>query len=153
MAYTPSDIKWIKNITDSDSGRAYMDEDHGTFTLHFPNQHKGNILSPLVGDLIILYQNIDDRRVFTHLVSPIDNDRKGPRLDRSDYLYGREVKVIAFVPENELVDIRYSEWNNVSFQGVSQGSACKISNIGSVSSPDTIRESTWNYFESYLTGE
>lgn len=42
---TPFDIIWIKNITNSEDGTAYMDVDL-EFVLHFPNKHYGNILKP-----------------------------------------------------------------------------------------------------------
>ncbi len=88
--FTPFDIIWIKNITNSEYGSAYMNVEP-EFTLHFPNHHYGNILKPQKGEIILLHQNIKGRKVFTHLVTPV-KDKIEEEGDRSNFRYGRKVK-------------------------------------------------------------
>ena len=71
--YTPYDIVWIKNVTNKETGVAYMNEPDD-FILHISNQFKNEILKPKVGEIILLYQNIRGKgKAFTHLVIPVNN--------------------------------------------------------------------------------
>jgi len=151
MTYLPSDIKWIKNVTNAQNGSAYMDKIRGEFTLHFPNQHKGNVTQPKIGDIILIYQKIGGNNVFTHLVTPLDNELL--EENRQNHKYGRRVNILAYTPMQNIINVRETDWGNVNFQGISQGNACKIDNIGSVSEPDSLKEVSWNIFKQYFLAD
>jgi hypothetical protein len=77
ISLTPSDIIWIKNVTNKQGRHAYMDLPSNRFVLHFPNKFgmTTNLLKPKVDDIILIRQIIDRVPVFTHLVTPIDEFR------------------------------------------------------------------------------
>lgn len=143
--YTPFDIIWIKNVTNSIAGHAYMNLPNDNFILHFPTAHRTNAGSPHVDEIILLYQNVNGQRVFTHLVSPIDEVVQEDNT-RQDYRFGRLVRVIAATPLNGLIAVSNTSWNNVNFQGISQGNACKIENITGIGNYDPYLEDVWNRF-------
>lgn len=142
--YTPFDIIWAKNVTNSDVGQAYMDLKSEEFTLHFPTHHKGNVLSPKIGEIIAIHQNINGQKVFTHLVSPVDNIRL--EENRENFKYGRKVKLIAKTEIENAIPVSTTLWNKVNFQGISQGNACEIANISKVENYDVLLQDIWNRF-------
>lgn len=148
MIYLPSDIKWIKNVTNTEVGSAYMDKTQGEFMLHFPNQHKGNVTQPKVDDIILIYQKIGGDNVFTHLVTPVDNELRTE--NRTNYKYGRKVKILAYTSIRDVIKVKTTDWVNVNFQGISQGNACNIDNIKSVSESDSLKENSWNIFKRFF---
>jgi 5-methylcytosine-specific restriction protein A len=147
--YTPFDIIWIKNISNRDVGHAYMQLNQDEFTLHFPSHHKGNVLSPKIGELILLHQNINGQKVFTHLVAPVDDIRI--EEDRENYRYGRRVQIIAKTDIDTAIPISSTLWNEINFRGISQGNACEISNISNIGSFDFLLQNVWNKFIPYFT--
>ncbi|GEM50801.1 hypothetical protein EB1_05910 [Empedobacter brevis NBRC 14943 = ATCC 43319] len=149
--YTPFDIIWAKNITNSDIGQAYIDLEDEEFTLHFPTHHKGNVLSPKIGEIILLHQNINKKKVFTHLVTPIDNIRR--EEDRENYKYGRKVKLIAKTDASNAIPVSSTFWSNVNFQGISQGNACEIANISNVENYDILLKNIWDQFIPFFRKE
>ncbi len=149
--YTPFDIIWVKNVTNSETGQAYMDLSSEEFTLHFPNRHKENILSPKVGELILIHQNINRQKVFTHLVSPVDNVRI--EENRENFKYGRKVKIIAKAKAHNAIPVSTTLWNKVNFRGISQGNVCKIENISKVENHDILLQDIWNEFVPFFSSE
>ena len=149
--YTPFDIIWAKNVTNSDIGQAYMDLTSEEFTLHFPTHHKGNVLSPKVGELIAIHQNINGQKVFTHLVSPVDNVRL--EENRENFKYGRKVKIIAKTDLENAIPVSTTLWDKVNFQGISQGNACEIANISNVENYDILLQDIWNKFRPFFRTE
>jgi len=143
--FTPFDIIWIKNVTNSTAGQAYMDLPSDNFLLHFPTKHERNAGSPYVGEIILLFQNINYQRVFTHLVSPTDED-VNPDYNQPNYMYGRKVNVIAATPSAELIPVETTLWDSVNFQGISMGNACRIGNIKNINNYDELLEDIWNRF-------
>lgn len=147
--FTPYDIKWIKNVTNGEVGHAYMDVGD-EFTLHFPKHHYGNILSPKIGDIIILYQNIDKLRVFSHLVTPIDEEIRDDGV-RENFKYGRKVKVVANTGLVNPIPVFLTKWDNVNFGAISRGNACELKNIFSVSPLyDELISDLWEQFKPYF---
>lgn len=147
--FTPYDIKWIKNVTNGEIGHAYMDVGD-EFTLHFPKQHYGNILTPKIGDIIILYQNIDKLRVFSHLVTPIDEEIRDDGV-RENFKYGRKVKVIANTGLANPISVFLTKWDKVNFSAIGRGNACELKNIFSVSPfYDELVSDLWEQFKSYF---
>ena len=142
--YTPFDIIWTKNVTNSEAGEAYMDTEKDEFILHFPTHHKGNVLSPKVEELILIHQNIKGQKVFTHLVAPIDNIRL--EENRENHKYGRKVRIIAKTETHNAIPVTETLWNRVNFQGISQGNACEISNISNIDNYDILLQDIWEKF-------
>lgn len=147
--FTPTSIIWIKNVTNKETGRAYMDLSSDKFILHFPNQHKGNIPSPQIGEIILLRQKINEIAVFTHLVTPIDNET----VDSNEhplFRYGRRVQLIAKAPLNNSVEISSTKWGNINLAGVSQGNACRIENIKDIEQIDELQFEVWERFTPFF---
>lgn len=142
--YSPLDIIWIKNVNDSETGRAYMDLTSDEFILHFPTHHRGNVLSPKIGEIILLYQNINNKSVFTHLVTPIDNVIT--EHEQENFRYGRKVKIIAKTEIENAIPISTTFWNDVNFQGISQGNACEIANISNIENYEILLQDIWSHF-------
>jgi 5-methylcytosine-specific restriction enzyme A len=149
--FTPFDIIWIKNVTNATLGHAYIGT-KDSFVLHFPNQHRTNATSPKVGEIILLYQNINKQKVFTHLITPLD-DIEVDDTTRVDYRYGRNVRVIATTPLSNLISVDSTLWDRVSFQGIGQGNACKIENITGIGNYDLLLQDIWEKFVPYFKGE
>lgn len=148
--YTPFDIIWAKNVTNSEVGHAYMGlECEKEFSLHFPNHHKGNVLSPKIGEIIAIHQNINGKKCFTHLVAPIDNILI--EENRENFKFGRKVKVIAKTEILTAIPVSSTLWEKVNFQGISQGNACEIGNISNVKNYDILLQDLWNKFIPYFT--
>ena len=147
--FTPSDIIWIKNVTNHETGIAYMDLSENDFVLHFPTHHKSNVTVPDINDIILVFQTIDKIRVFTHLVTPIDSKLIDENF-RSRYRYGRYVKVIAKTDINGAIPISKTLWNKVNFQGISQGNVCKIENVKKIRNIEELQLDIWNKFRIYF---
>jgi 5-methylcytosine-specific restriction endonuclease McrA len=148
--FTAFDIKWIKNVSNTDVGSAYMDMVDNDI-LRFPTNHKGNVMSPRIGEIILLHQNIKGQKVFTHLVTPTDTkiDENGSE----QYKFGRKVKVIAKTPIDKLIPVYTTLWNIVNFQGISQGNACEIAEISSVNGYDILLQDIWDKFSPFFQND
>lgn len=146
MTYIPENIIWIKNVTNQSGGTAYLDV-QSEFTIHVPNHHRTNLVHPQVGDLIVLYQNINGTPCFTHIVTPIDSvERMEPR---EQYMYGRKVSVIAKSDLENAIPRAQVGWDEVDFRGISQGNFCEISHVTNISTDEylnTLKDSLWNAF-------
>lgn len=143
-SFSPSDIVWIKNVTNKDIGYAYMDLQENEFVLHFPNKFgkSNNLLKPKIDDIILVRQIINRIPVFTHLVTPIDNQRVDENT-RAEYRYGRRVRVIAKTDLTNCIHVDSTLWKHVNFQGVSHGNACEIENISSIENLDELKLDIW----------
>jgi 5-methylcytosine-specific restriction protein A len=124
------------------------------FTIHLPNKHRTNLLHPRIGDLIILYQNVNGIPCFTHIVTPIDSrERIEPR---EQYSYGRTVSVIAKSDIDNAIPRVQIGWNEVDFRGISQGNFCEISHITNISSEkhlNVLKGVLWNAFAPFFMNE
>ena len=147
--YSPSDILWIKNVTSNEYGQAYMDLTDDSFVLHFPTRHKGNVRRPKIDDIILIHQNINKVKVFTHLVTPTDNKLLDENI-RSKYRYGRQVKIIAKTDVKNAIPVSKTLWRRVNFQGISQGNACEIQNIKEISNIEELQLDIWQRFSNYF---
>lgn len=147
--YTPADIKWIKHVSNTEGGTAYMDLTDDVFTVHAPGKKTANLLSPKEGEIIVLYQKIDNVPVFTHLVTPID-DKPRDDGDRPRYKYGRRVKLLAHVDMNNLIPRASTLWSKVNFKGISQSKFCAVDTSKPVDSLDELRLETWRRFEPFF---
>ncbi|OYU80444.1 MAG: hypothetical protein CFE23_09310 [Flavobacterium sp. BFFFF1] len=147
--FTPSDIVWIKNVTNTESGEAYLNFDGNEFVLNFPTKHRTNLSSPKIGDLILLYQKVKGIPVFSHLVSPIDIDEVDENV-RADYRYGRRVKIVAKTNHISLIEVSTTLLGRLNFAGFTQGNACKLENIKNIQNIDSLKFDIWKKFEPYF---
>lgn len=143
--YTPAQIIWVKNVTNSHKGQAYLNLDTDIFVLHFPTRHKHNAASPKKGELILVFQTLHGVRAFTHIVTPIDNQILED-LNRPDFRYGRQVRVLAKTSELDSIPVSSTLWKQVNFSGISYGNACRIANITGIVNPDEVLLEIWNRF-------
>lgn len=143
--FTPTDIVWIKNVTNTETGQAYMNLSSDKFILHFPNQHKTNISSPQIGEIILLRQKINGISVFTHLVTPIDNETVDSN-EHPDFRFGRRVQLIAKTSPENAIKVSSTNWSRISFGGISQGNACRIENIKDIGFIDDLQFEIWEQF-------
>jgi 5-methylcytosine-specific restriction protein A len=147
VTFAPADIVWFKNVTNRIEGEAYMNIKTETFVLHFPNIHaeNGNIKLAKQNELIIISQVIEGVRCLTHLVTPID-DIVVHDNSRTDYKYGRNVRIITFAPFEFGIKVEESIWNDIKYPGITQGNVCNLNNISSIKSVPVIQLETWNLF-------
>lgn len=148
--FTPDSIKWIKNVTSPDLDSAYLkDIRNDTFLLHFPKKHKGNVLKSSIGEIIVLYQKIRNKNVFTHFVTPIDKnlivDNKGSR-----YPFGRWVRILAKTDNAKAISIEDTVWSQLDFRGISQGNACEIKHINNIDNIDSYLIELWQLFKPFF---
>ncbi len=142
-------IHWIKNISNK-KGDAYLNVGE-TFTLSFPAAAgAGNVKSPQMGDLIILWQEINKKAFLTHLVTP-ENDAVEWH-DNSDYPLNRLMRIVACAKNLE-IQRDNNLWQNVYFGGISNGNFCRIRNIKSVHTNSlfpALQKETWQLFSPFL---
>jgi 5-methylcytosine-specific restriction protein A len=147
--YTPNDILWVKNVTNKYDGQAYLDPIEDEFIMHFPNRHKGNVLSSKVGELILIYQKVNGVPAFTHLVTPKDDELVTDDT-RPEYKYGRRVKIIAKTNVLTYIPTASTIWRNISFAGFSQGNTCRIDHITAVKNTDAFAYDVWQRFKQHF---
>lgn len=142
--YTAHDIIWIKNVN-TPTEDAYM-EVPVNFRLYFPDKDLTNPGKPKIGEIIILYQTINKQKVFTHLITPID-EVVGVDETRIRHKIYRNVKIIARTPPTRLINVENTLWRIVTFGGFGQGNVCKIRNISTVPNNYVgLLEDVWNRF-------
>ncbi len=151
--YTPADIVWFKNVTNTLLGEAYLNIGENSFIVHFPTKHRKNAQTPAMDEIIILYQKVNGIPAFTHLVTPIDNELIEDSIN-PDYLYGRRVKIIAKTTNDNYIPVDSTLWNRVNFAGITQGNACRIDKIESAGNTDELRLDIWQRFNGkFISGE
>ena len=147
--YTPTDIVWIKNVTNTTNGEAYLDLTENNFVLHFPTIHKPNVLSPQIDELILIRQKVNGIPAFTHIVSPIDRILIDDN-SRPDYRYGRKVKIIAQTGRDHIIPVSSTLWDRLNFAGITQGNACKIEHISKIGNIDELLFDIWQRFNGHF---
>jgi 5-methylcytosine-specific restriction protein A len=143
--FTPADIIWFKNVTNQVNGEAYLDLTDDEFTLHFPTIHETNAGKPQVGEIILIRQKVNGIPAFTHLVTPADMHVDDAN-DRSDYQYGRRVKIIAKTNIENFIPVSETLWDRLKYGGITQGNACRIKNINNVGNVDELQFDIWQKF-------
>jgi 5-methylcytosine-specific restriction enzyme A len=142
--YSACDIQWFKNVNHEGKG-AYMNVGK-EFDLHFKDK---NADSPKIGEIIVLYQKIDNIRCLTHLVSPIEDSSKYEAANK-DYPYTRLVKTIAKCEPDTVIDIKGTDWQKVRMGGIAQGPACPLATANGVDDFEELQLETWALFEDYF---
>lgn len=150
---SPDLIKWIKNVKDNWTHKAYFDM-ADEFQLHFPDHHKNNVCTVPCGEIILLFQKVDSDtdRKFTHLVTPV-NDTLYEDRDKPHYRYSRRVKVIAQRLEEPYISKIDTSFRNISLGGVSQGNVNRIGNMKKVREKDllsVIQKELYDLFLPYV---
>ncbi|MCF8278474.1 MAG: HNH endonuclease [Flavobacteriales bacterium] len=151
--YTPADIVWFKNVTNTTDGEAYLDLNENTFVIHFPTIHRTNVLSPAIDEVILVRQKVNRVPAFTHLVTPIDNeliDEINSPNYREDYRYGRRVKIIARTSRDNFIPVSSTLWERLNFAGITQDNACKIENIANIGNIDELQYDVWQRFNGHF---
>ncbi|MCL2805889.1 MAG: HNH endonuclease [Treponema sp.] len=149
--FTPLDILWFKNVSDPERGEAYLNLTDDIFLLHFPNEQKGNVLSPGVNEIILIYQRVNDIPAFTHLVTPVDNELVDE--NRDEFRYARRVRVIAKTNNDNFIPVEETLWKRVKKSGITQGNACNINNIKNIGNIEELQLDIWNRFYGYFISE
>ncbi len=144
--FTAANIIWIKNVNDpnSDSSIVYAEmEPSDNFVLHFPERNKNSLLKPPSNtELILLFQNIDGEKYFTHIVTPIHDALI--KTESSEHPCGRVVKVVA--KKRILVS---DTLLNPNTGGVVMGDVVQIANLEIIKkegSLHSIQDNIWNKF-------
>lgn len=147
--FTPSDIIWFKNVTDTINGEAYLQSTENSFIIHFPTKHKTNALSPAVDELILIYQKINGVAAFTHIVTPVDDILIEDKIT-ANYAYGRRVKIVAKTDKDNFIPVSSTLWNRLKFSGITQGNACKLENISNIGNIDELQFDIWQRFTEHF---
>lgn len=148
--FTPTDIVWFKNVTNSTYGEAYLSIENNPFIIHFPNKHKTNALRPAIGELILIYQKVNGVAAFTHLVTPVDNELIEDDT-REDFRYGRRVRFIAKKDRENYIPIANTLWKDINLSGITQGNACKLGNVRGINNLDILLFDIWQRFQDSFT--
>jgi 5-methylcytosine-specific restriction protein A len=149
---SPTNITRIKNITNEETGRAYLDLEDKEFVLHFPNWFKKRILDTTTDELLVLYQTIENKRYLTHLVRPIDNEviEKGTR---ANFKFGRIFEVISYPGDKSKISFDLSSLSNLDFRNRGWGNAVKLTEIADSDQIGNIQLDLWNLFKPYFTND
>ena len=145
--FQSNDIIWIKNVN-TPSEDAYLNLPTDNFKLYFPDQFKSNASQVKEGEIILLHQNINGQKVFTHLVTPVDAAPAEFDYTRKKHRAYRTVKIVGVTPSSDVIAVSSTLWMNVRFQGIGQGNACRIKNIASVS--DNYFKLAQNVWEKFI---
>ena len=130
--FAPCDIKWVKTVNDKITKSAYLPPDNPYdrvitnqdgifFCLQLNPKFTASLSRVPIGELILLYQRLDDHtKCFTHLVTPI-GDRvleKSPYGAKSPWP-GRWVKVIAMTGSKTAnsIPVDKTKWPETGFTG------------------------------------
>jgi len=145
--FTPADIIWFKNVTNSKKREAYLDIPDNIFPLHFPKNHKESTKKIAIDEIILIYQRVNGTQAFTHLVTPVDGvlytDNSNP-----DFCHARRVKIIAKTDKDNFIPVSTTMFNNVRLSGITQGNACKLKN----SSIKNLKEFQVNVWQKFSRG-
>ncbi|MBL0146073.1 MAG: hypothetical protein IPP48_10140 [Chitinophagaceae bacterium] len=149
--FKPIDIKWIKNVS-SPTEDSYILVPSDNFQLYFPDIHETNAGSPQEGEIILLFQKIGLKKVFTHLVSPTDNSQAKEDKTREKHRFYRNVRIIAATPLHKIIEVSSTPWKEVNFQGIGMGNVCEIKNINSVNDNnyDDLINDVWKRFTPFF---
>jgi 5-methylcytosine-specific restriction protein A len=147
---SPKNITRIKNITNEEKGRAYLDLENKEFILHFPNRFKKSILDAKTDELLVLYQTIGNKRYLTHLVRPIDNEVIEENA-RENFKFGRIFEVIAYPGYENKITFDQSRLSKLDFRNRGWGNAVQLSEIADRNETGNIQLDLWNLFKPYFS--
>jgi 5-methylcytosine-specific restriction enzyme A len=148
--FSPKNITRIKNITNEETGRAYLDLEDKEFILHFPNRFKKSILDTKTDELLVLYQTIDNKRYLTHLVRPIDNEVIEEN-GRENFKFGRIFEAIAYSGDKNKINFDQSSLGELDFRNRGWGNAVQLNEVAGSDEIESIQLDLWNLFKPYFT--
>ncbi|MBC8490632.1 MAG: HNH endonuclease [Bacteroidetes bacterium] len=143
--YSFQDLKWVKNVKRDDGNWAYADVEIGQiFKLHWSKKYKNNVMKPKTGDLILLFQAINNSEGIrlTHIVTPID-EIKYFEKENTKHPLQRQVGLVS--KANPINNIK--RFNNITFEDVKYG-ACN--NINLLIEPTSRTENMINKLKSQI---
>ncbi|MDR1759161.1 MAG: hypothetical protein LBR60_01390 [Fibrobacter sp.] len=123
--YSVNDVKWIKSVTGGDQfgalNNAFLPDDQRLikierghiFCLTINPRNQKNLLKVKPSEIIVITQNIHNRRYCTHLVTPIDSPAKLIPYEEKEITHdpaswsGRWVMVIAMTKIDILYDLKW----------------------------------------------
>lgn len=147
MNLSPKNITRIKNVTNTEIGKAYLDIEDREFILHFPDRLKNSVLEADKDELIILYQRAsrNEPRYLTHMVKPIDNELIEEKT-RNDYRFGRVVEIIAYPGEEYKIPFSKSPLFDVDLRNRGWGNAELLSNVVPNTDLERTQNELWELF-------
>ena len=149
---SPINITRIKNVTNKETGEAYLNLTENNFELHWPDSRRGNILEAKEDEIIVLYQKIRNKKYFTHLVIPSDN-KELPEGKRHNYRFGRTVKVVAFTGIENAIPFKNTLLDELNFHNRGWGSATELSVIKGSNKIEKYQIELWNKFSPFFNNE
>lgn len=152
--FSRKDITRIKNITNGETGKAYLDLQETEFILHFPDKRKSSILEASTDEIIILYQRAskNEPRFLTHLVRAIDNEIIEENT-RDNFKFGRIFEVIAYTGEENKINFENTGFGNLDFRNRGWGNAESLTNITDFRTVEKLQIEVWNLFEPHFNHE
>jgi len=145
---SPTDIKWIKNI-DNKNGNAYLDVNR-EFDLH--HRYAISLDKIPYGDIVILYQHIDNQPCFTHLITP----QKGSANkieDNEKHPYVRRVINIAVIKKENAVGRKTRSWSNFDFTEIGQAGVKELKTVTALKDLALFQNETWKLFSPFFLQE
>ncbi|WP_024482426.1 HNH endonuclease [Cellulophaga baltica] len=145
------DVSRIKNITNGDTGRAYLDLRETEFILHFPDKRKSSILEATTDEIVILYQRASksEPRFLTHLVRAIDNEIIEEN-NRDNFRFGRIFEVIAYTGEDNKISFEQTILGKLDFRNRGWGNAESLTSITDFETVNKIQKEIWDLFKPYF---
>lgn len=152
--FSPQDITRIKNITNGETGKAYLNLQEKEFVLHFPDRRKSSILDATTDEIIILYQRASktEPRFLTHLVRPIDREIIEENA-RENFRFGRICEVIAYTGEKNKINFEHTGLGKLDLRNRGWGNAESLNNITDLKTIEKLQIEIWNLFKPYFNHE
>lgn len=152
MQINHKNITRLKNITNGETGKAYLDLEDKEFVLHYPDRLKGGILEPNSDELIVLFQRESKAkpRFLTHLVRPIDNELIEEN-ERENFRFGRLVEVIAYTGEETKIPFQNSLLSKLDFRNRAWGNAELMTNLIAETELEKYQRNLWELFKPFMS--
>jgi len=152
MQVSHKNITRLKNITNSETGKAYLNLENKEFILHYPDKLKKGILESKSDELIVLYQRTSKNkpRFLTHLVRPIDSELIEEN-QRENFKFGRLVEVIAYTGEEDKIPFEDSLLSKLDFRNRAWGNAELMTNLINENELNNYQQNLWELFEPFIS--
>ncbi|MBA7513012.1 hypothetical protein ES705_05021 [subsurface metagenome] len=125
--FTSGDLRWVKNVKrDQGSDWAYQEYEIGDFFwLNWSSQFKGSVLKADVGELILIFQTLNDPKgtFLTHLVTPKDKVLKYDSNSRHPH-----IRRVCIVAKADPIDST-PKLPELDFKRPNRGATCRIQTI------------------------
>lgn len=151
MTFTHKNITKIKNISNGETGKAYLDIQEKEFILHYPDKRKSNILDTSIDELIVLYQRESKSkpRYLTHLVRPIDNEIIEENA-RENFRFGHIVEIIAFTGEDNKIPFQNTLLSKLDFRNHGWGNAENLTKLNLKEDLEKYQIELWKLFRPFF---